>query len=109
MWSPRMLPREALLWRQQDAERQALAEGIEALFRQRKATLRYLRRCEDSSALLALQRALTPGPALPRGDSLASGSVRWDLAARLIASAWGPPRRDSVNADRACAAVKKKK
>ncbi|CAK0899850.1 unnamed protein product, partial [Prorocentrum cordatum] len=67
---------EALLWRQQDAERQTLEEGIETLFRQRKATLRYLRRCEDAGALLALQCALTPRPQQLLPPQRAAGAAR---------------------------------
>jgi len=57
-------PRQARLRLQarQEAERKEVADCIEALFKQRKATLRFLRRCEEPQELLALQGALDPQP-----------------------------------------------
>mmetsp|Transcript_108332 Transcript_108332/g.170860 ORF Transcript_108332/g.170860 Transcript_108332/m.170860 type:complete len:221 (-) Transcript_108332:194-856(-) len=45
-----------------ELERQEVAGCIEALFKHRKATLRFLRRCEQPEELLALQDALDPQP-----------------------------------------------
>eukprot|EP00927_Polykrikos_kofoidii_P022483 TRINITY_DN20963_c0_g1_i1.p1 TRINITY_DN20963_c0_g1~~TRINITY_DN20963_c0_g1_i1.p1 ORF type:complete len:352 (+),score=46.78 TRINITY_DN20963_c0_g1_i1:124-1179(+) len=45
-----------------EVDKQNLARCIEALYQHRKSTLRFLRRCEDSDDLCALQRALDPQP-----------------------------------------------
>lgn len=71
-------PQRAMLeWQEEDrAQQQELTETIEALYRHRKATLRFLRRCEDSKELLLLQKLLDPQPRRVRfpGPGPPSGS-----------------------------------
>mmetsp|Transcript_26409 Transcript_26409/g.46765 ORF Transcript_26409/g.46765 Transcript_26409/m.46765 type:complete len:297 (+) Transcript_26409:109-999(+) len=80
VWTPRIstprTPQQAMLqWRAEEfAEKQEVSECMDALFRHRKATLRFLRRCEDAKQFSALQTALCPmprrsGPLLRRHSS----------------------------------------
>lgn len=46
----------------EEAERQEVTECMEALYKHRKETLRFLRRCEDTRELSALQAVLDPQP-----------------------------------------------
>mmetsp|Transcript_85721 Transcript_85721/g.276653 ORF Transcript_85721/g.276653 Transcript_85721/m.276653 type:complete len:355 (+) Transcript_85721:61-1125(+) len=62
-WTPKTPQQAMLAWRVHDeAEKQQVADCIDALYRHRKATLRFLRRCEDTQDLLALQQVLDPQP-----------------------------------------------
>eukprot|EP00930_Biecheleria_cincta_P050849 TRINITY_DN36021_c0_g1_i1.p1 TRINITY_DN36021_c0_g1~~TRINITY_DN36021_c0_g1_i1.p1 ORF type:complete len:303 (-),score=19.82 TRINITY_DN36021_c0_g1_i1:155-1063(-) len=94
VWTPRSsgtprTPQQALLqWKADDfAEKQELSECMDALYKQRKSTLRFLRRCENTRELKALQTALDPqprrtilssgtSPAASPASSLARGPVR---------------------------------
>lgn len=68
-------PGQALVeqMRQEQIARDEVAMCIEALYKQRKATLRLLRRCEDMSDLDALRRLLDPQP---HRTALSNGCVR---------------------------------
>lgn len=62
-WTPRT-PRQALVaWKAYaEAERQEVSEWIDALYKHRKQTLRFWRRCEDADDLCVLQQTLDPQP-----------------------------------------------
>eukprot|EP00439_Symbiodinium_sp_Y106_P030633 s6374_g3.t1 len=69
--SPRPRSREAR--KGQDSE---LSQCIDALYRHRKETLRFLRRCEDSRDLKLLRAALDPQPFRQEGTSRSRAPVR---------------------------------
>jgi len=74
-WTPRTPTQALAAWQARDeAERQEVADGLEALYRHRKATLRYLRRCEDADDLDALQRLLDPQPHRIDGSVVVGGA-----------------------------------
>jgi len=94
VWTPRSsgtprTPQQALLqWKADDfAEKQELSECIDALYKQRKSTLRFLRRCENTQELKALQTALDPQP---RRTILSSGTSPAQSPAASLAR--GPVR-----------------
>ncbi|CAE7903656.1 unnamed protein product [Symbiodinium microadriaticum] len=72
--SPRPSPRPSReVRRGQDSE---LSQCIDALYRHRKETLRFLRRCEDSRDLKLLRAALDPQPLRQEGTSRSRAPVR---------------------------------
>jgi len=76
-WTARTPQQQMLQWKAEEvAEKQELSECLDALYRHRKSTLRFLRRCEDEQDLNALQTALDPQPRriLPGGSG--RGPVR---------------------------------
>lgn len=61
--TPRTAQQALLRWRAQEEEkRRDLAQSLDALYRHRKATLRFLRRCEAAKEIEVLQNALDPQP-----------------------------------------------
>lgn len=86
--TPRTVQQALLQWKADDfAEQQELSECIDALYKQRKSTLRFLRRCENAQELKTLQTTLDPQP---HRIILSSGTT---LAASPAASlARGPVR-----------------
>lgn len=75
--SPRTPQQAILQWKAIDyAEKQEVSESLDALYRHRKATLRYLRRCEDAKELLSLQQALNPQPKRFLGSSCPSPALQ---------------------------------
>mmetsp|Transcript_44913 Transcript_44913/g.84308 ORF Transcript_44913/g.84308 Transcript_44913/m.84308 type:complete len:249 (+) Transcript_44913:3-749(+) len=68
--SPRTPQHAMMEWQvRKDVEQREIASCIDALYRQRKATLRFLRRCEDARELLALQDVLDPQPRITHSAS----------------------------------------